>query len=78
MFSSIRLGDSHLSLYDLSQPLQLPRVPSFSADARTGLNVITPGDELIGPGTRPSPGGSAVAHSAPPGSECTTEHQGLT
>jgi CHAT domain-containing protein len=47
MFSSIRLGDSHLSLYDLSH-LQLPAELVVLSGCATGLNVITPGDELIG------------------------------
>jgi CHAT domain-containing protein len=47
MFSSIRLGDGHLSLYDLSH-LQLPAELVVLSGCATGLNVITPGDELIG------------------------------
>ena len=47
MFSSIRLGDSHLSLYDLSH-LHLPAGLVVLSGCATGLNAITPGDELIG------------------------------
>jgi CHAT domain-containing protein len=47
MFSSIRLGDSQLSLYDLSH-LHLPAELVVLSGCATGLNAITPGDELIG------------------------------
>jgi CHAT domain-containing protein len=47
MFSSIRLGDSHLSLYDLYH-LQLPAELIVFSGCATGLNVVTPGDELMG------------------------------
>ena len=47
MFSSIRLGDSYLSLYDLYH-LKLPVELVVLSGCATGLNVITPGDELIG------------------------------
>jgi CHAT domain-containing protein len=47
MFSSIRLGDSQLSLYDLSH-LRLPAELVVLSGCATGLNAITPGDELIG------------------------------
>jgi CHAT domain-containing protein len=47
MFSSIRLGSSHLSLYDLSY-LQLPAELIVLSGCATGLNVISPGDELMG------------------------------
>jgi CHAT domain-containing protein len=47
MFSSIRLGDTHLSLYDLSH-LQIPAELVVLSGCATGLNVVTPGDELIG------------------------------
>jgi len=47
MFSSIRLGDSHLSLYDIYR-MQLPAELVVLSGCATGLNVITPGDELIG------------------------------
>jgi CHAT domain-containing protein len=47
MFSSIRLGNSHLSLYDLSY-LQLPADLIVLSGCATGLNVISPGDELMG------------------------------
>ncbi|MBV9145254.1 MAG: CHAT domain-containing protein [Acidobacteria bacterium] len=47
MFSSIRMGNSYLSLYDLYQ-LKLPvELVTFSGCA-TGLNVVAAGDELIG------------------------------
>src|SRR5580700_3473671 len=47
MFSSIRLGSSHLSLYDMAH-LQLPVELVVLSGCATGLNVVTPGDELIG------------------------------
>ncbi len=47
MFSSIRLGDSHLSLYDLYH-LRLPAGLVVLSGCATGLNVIKPGDEQIG------------------------------
>ena len=47
MFSSIRLGNSHLSLYDLYH-LQLPAELIVLSGCTTGLNVVTPGDELMG------------------------------
>jgi CHAT domain-containing protein len=47
MFSSIRLGDSHLSLYDIYH-LHLPAELIVLSGCATGLNVVTPGDELIG------------------------------
>jgi CHAT domain-containing protein len=47
MFSSIRLGNSHLSLYDLCH-LQLSAELIVLSGCATGLNVVTPGDELIG------------------------------
>jgi CHAT domain-containing protein len=47
MFSSIRLGTSHLSLYDLCH-LRLPAELVVLSGCATGLNVVTPGDELIG------------------------------
>jgi CHAT domain-containing protein len=47
MFSSIRLGTSHLSLYDMAH-LQLPVEMVVLSGCATGLNVVTPGDELLG------------------------------
>jgi len=47
MFSSIRLGTSHLSLYDMAH-LQLPVDMVVLSGCATGLNVVTPGDELMG------------------------------
>lgn len=47
MFSSIRLGDSYLSLYDLYH-LKLPVELVVLSGCATGLNVIKPGDEQIG------------------------------
>ncbi len=47
MFSSIRLGDSFLSLYDLYQ-LRLPVELKTLSGCSTGLNVIAAGDELMG------------------------------
>ena len=47
MFSSIRLGGSYLSLYDLYH-LRLPAELVTLSGCATGLNVVTPGDELLG------------------------------
>jgi len=47
MFSGIRLGDSYLNLYDLYQ-LRLPAELVTLSGCATGLNVVTPGDELLG------------------------------
>jgi CHAT domain-containing protein len=47
MFSSIRLGDSHLSLFDLYQ-LNLPCELITLSGCGTGLNVVVGGDELVG------------------------------
>lgn len=47
MFSSIRLGDSFLSLYDLYN-LRLPVELITLSGCSTGLNVVAAGDELIG------------------------------
>jgi CHAT domain-containing protein len=47
MFSSIRLGTSHLSLYDMAH-LQMPVDLIVLSGCATGLNVVTPGDELMG------------------------------
>src|SRR5271156_6283245 len=47
MFSSIRLGDSHLSLYEIYH-LHLPAELIVLSGCATGLNAVTPGDELIG------------------------------
>ncbi|MGC2197448.1 MAG: CHAT domain-containing tetratricopeptide repeat protein, partial [Terriglobales bacterium] len=47
MFSSIRLGDTHLSLCDLAH-LRLPAELIVLSGCATGLNVVTPGDELMG------------------------------
>lgn len=47
MFSSIRLGESQLSLYDIYH-LQLPAELVVLSGCATGLNVVTPGDELMG------------------------------
>jgi len=47
MFSSIRLGQSHLSLYDLYH-LRLPAELIVLSGCATGMNVVSPGDELIG------------------------------
>jgi CHAT domain-containing protein/tetratricopeptide (TPR) repeat protein len=47
MFSSIRLGNSHLSLYDLYH-FDLPVELMVLSGCATGMNVIKPGDEQIG------------------------------
>ncbi|MBS1856707.1 MAG: CHAT domain-containing protein [Acidobacteria bacterium] len=47
MFSSIRLGNSHLSLFDLYQ-LDLPCELVTLSGCGTGMNVVVGGDELLG------------------------------
>ncbi len=47
MFSSIRLGNSHLNLCEISQ-LRLPAELIVLSGCATGLNVVSPGDELMG------------------------------
>ena len=47
MFSSIRLGDSYLSLYDLDH-FKLPAELVVLSGCATGRNTVTPGDELMG------------------------------
>jgi CHAT domain-containing protein len=47
MFSSIRLGDAQLNLFDLYQ-LQLPAELITLSGCGTGLNVVVGGDELMG------------------------------
>jgi len=47
MFSSISLGNSHLSLFDLYQ-LNLPAELVTLSGCGTGLNVVVGGDELLG------------------------------
>jgi CHAT domain-containing protein len=47
MFSSIRLGGSYLSLYDLYH-LKLPAELVTLSGCATGLNIIRPGDEVVG------------------------------
>jgi CHAT domain-containing protein/tetratricopeptide (TPR) repeat protein len=47
MFSSIRLGTSHLNLFDLYQ-LSLPCELITLSGCGTGLNVVVGGDELLG------------------------------
>lgn len=47
MFSTIRLGDSFLTLFDLYQ-LKLPVELITLSGCSTGLNVVAAGDELIG------------------------------
>ena len=47
MFSSIRMGDGYLNLYDLYQ-MRLPsRLVTLSGCA-TGMNFVSAGDELLG------------------------------
>lgn len=47
MFSSIGLGGSYLGLYDL-YGLRLPVELATLSGCATGMNVVTPGDELLG------------------------------
>jgi CHAT domain-containing protein len=47
LFSSIRLGDSHLNLYDLYE-LRLPVQLLTLSGCSTGLNAVAAGDELLG------------------------------
>ena len=47
MFSSIRLGGSYLSLYDLYH-LKLPAELVILSGCATGLSVVRPGDEVVG------------------------------
>jgi CHAT domain-containing protein/tetratricopeptide (TPR) repeat protein len=47
LFSTIRLGDSYLNLYDLYD-LRLPVQLLTLSGCSTGLNVVTGGDELLG------------------------------
>jgi CHAT domain-containing protein len=47
MFSAIKLGDSHLSLYDLYQLRVGANLVTLSGCA-TGMNVVAAGDELLG------------------------------
>jgi CHAT domain-containing protein len=47
LFSGIRLGDGHLSLHDLYQ-MRLPAELVTLSGCATGLNVVAPGDELLG------------------------------
>jgi CHAT domain-containing protein len=47
MFSSIKLGDGHLNLYDLYQMRLGARLVTLSGCA-TGMNFVAAGDELLG------------------------------
>ncbi len=47
MFSSIRLGNTYLSLYDLYH-FKLPAELVVLSGCATGRNAVTPGDELMG------------------------------
>ena len=47
MFSSIKLGDGPLNLYDLYQ-MRLDSTLVTLSGCSTGMNVIAPGDELLG------------------------------
>src|SRR4030095_14597255 len=47
LFSTIRLGDSYLNLYDLYE-LRLPVQLLTLSGCSTGLNVVTGGGELLG------------------------------
>jgi CHAT domain-containing protein len=47
MFSAIRLGDAYLNLYDLYQLKLQAELVTLSGCA-TGMNFVSPGDELLG------------------------------
>jgi len=47
MFSSIRMGDGYLSLYDLYQ-MRLPSKLVTLSGCATGMNFVSVGDELLG------------------------------
>ncbi len=47
MFSGIRLGDAYLNLYDLYQ-LRLEAELVTLSGCSTGMNAVSPGDELLG------------------------------
>src|SRR5262245_63414635 len=47
MFSTIRLGDGYLTLYDLNR-FRLPVELVTLSGCSTGLNVVAKGDELLG------------------------------
>ena len=47
MFSGIRLGDAYINLYDLYQLKLQAELVTLSGCA-TGMNVVSPGDELLG------------------------------
>ncbi|MBI2816269.1 MAG: CHAT domain-containing protein [Acidobacteria bacterium] len=47
MFSSVRLGDSHLTLYDLHH-LNMPVELATLSGCSTGLSIVAAGDELLG------------------------------
>jgi CHAT domain-containing protein len=47
MFSSIRLGDGYLNLYDLYQ-MRLPSKLVTLSGCATGMNFVSAGDELLG------------------------------
>jgi CHAT domain-containing protein len=47
MFSSVRLADSHLTMYDLYE-LRLPVELLSLSGCGTGLNAVSSGDELLG------------------------------
>jgi CHAT domain-containing protein len=47
MFSSIKLGDGPLNLYDLYQ-LHFDSTLVALSGCSTGMNVVAPGDELLG------------------------------
>ena len=47
LFSSVRLADSHLTMYDLYQ-LRLPVKLLALSGCGTGLSVVAAGDELLG------------------------------
>jgi len=47
MFSSIRMGDGYLNLYDLYE-MRLPSKLVTLSGCATGMNFVSAGDELLG------------------------------
>src|SRR5207245_7925335 len=55
LFSSVRLSDGPLTVYDLERLSRAPRRVVLSA-CNTGLALARPGDELMGLSSLPEPG----------------------